>query len=111
MTHEKCTESATPGVLPHDRWEAVSARLPEGCAFRLRKRSGLVAVLRGFLEGLPEVRFAYLYGSFLEDLPVRDLDAGIFFDPALGREEVLRPPLDLASTSAVLRAWASTSRP
>jgi predicted nucleotidyltransferase len=55
----------------------------------------LVAVLSGFLEGLPEVRFAYLYGSFLDDLPGRDLDVGIFFDPALSREEVLDRVLDL----------------
>ncbi len=85
-----------------DRMTVGKPEVPEMPDFSARRvclspqeKKRLVAVLRGFLEGLPEVRFAYLYGSFLDDVPVRDLDVGIFFDPALGREEVLDRVLDV----------------
>ncbi|MFZ5776513.1 MAG: nucleotidyltransferase domain-containing protein [Thermodesulfobacteriota bacterium] len=40
----------------------------------------LVAVLVRLLAAEETVRFAYLYGSFLEDVPCRDIDIGVSLD-------------------------------
>ena len=34
--------------------------------------------LRSQLEGREEIAFAYVYGSFTEDLPFRDIDIGVY---------------------------------
>jgi len=42
--------------------------------------SAVRAALRAYLVDRPEVIFAYVYGSFAEGLPFRDIDVGVFLD-------------------------------
>ncbi|MCS7178067.1 MAG: nucleotidyltransferase domain-containing protein [Anaerolineae bacterium] len=44
------------------------------------EREAIVAALKGVLEAQPDVRFAYLYGSFLEGLPFHDVDVAIYLE-------------------------------
>jgi predicted nucleotidyltransferase len=54
-------------------------------------------VLQQALEIQPQVVFAYVYGSFLEDRPFHDIDVAVYIDAA---DEGDTPffPLDLASS-------------
>jgi predicted nucleotidyltransferase len=40
------------------------------------------AILRSCLLDHPEILFAYVFGSFAEGLPCRDIDVGVFVDAA-----------------------------
>jgi len=42
------------------------------------EKDSLVVKLRSLLEGQAVVQFAYLYGSFLDDIPCHDIDVGIY---------------------------------
>lgn len=42
--------------------------------------------LRQFLEARPEIKFAYLYGSFVEQEAFHDVDVALYLDP---------PPVDV----------------
>ncbi|MBC7225748.1 MAG: nucleotidyltransferase domain-containing protein [Thermoflexales bacterium] len=44
------------------------------------ERRVIIATLQGVLEAQPDVRFAYLYGSFLEDLPFHDVDVAVYLE-------------------------------
>ncbi len=44
------------------------------------ERRAIIAALAGVLEAQPDVRFAYLYGSFLEDLPFHDVDVAVYLE-------------------------------
>lgn len=44
--------------------------------------AGLRGVLRKRLLQQPEIVFAYLFGSFPEGLPCRDIDIAVFVEPA-----------------------------
>jgi predicted nucleotidyltransferase len=46
--------------------------------FSKEEKDNLVVKLRSLLEGQSAVQFAYLYGSFLDDLPCHDIDVGIY---------------------------------
>ena len=46
-------------------------------------REEIIGALRGTLERRPEILFAYVFGSFLDEGKFRDLDVGVFVtDPA-----------------------------
>ncbi len=40
----------------------------------------IITTLRQVLEDAPDVRFAYLYGSFLEDRPFHDVDVAVYLE-------------------------------
>lgn len=42
------------------------------------EKDNLILKLRSFLESQNAVQFAYLYGSFLDNLPCHDIDVGIY---------------------------------
>lgn len=42
------------------------------------EREAIVATLKRVLEAQPDIQFAYLYGSFLEDLPFHDVDIAVY---------------------------------
>lgn len=42
------------------------------------EREAIIQAVRRHLEAQPEVLFAYVYGSLLGDLPVHDVDVGIY---------------------------------
>ncbi|MEW6399037.1 MAG: nucleotidyltransferase domain-containing protein [Bacillota bacterium] len=51
-------------------------------------RATIKRVLRQALARRPEVLFAYLFGSFAERLPFRDIDIAVWIDPAVGPEDL-----------------------
>ena len=66
-------------------------------AFRLmqQQRQQLMKRLEELLRGREEIVFAYLYGSFAEDLPFHDIDVGIYIE-SLKEEEATPYSLTLA---------------
>jgi hypothetical protein len=66
-------------------------------AFRLmqQQRQQLMKRLEELLRGREEIVFAYLYGSFAEDLPFHDIDVGIYIEN-LKEEEATPYSLTLA---------------
>jgi predicted nucleotidyltransferase len=66
-------------------------------AFRLmqQQRQQLMKRLEELLRNREEIVFAYLYGSFAEDLPFHDIDVGIYIE-SLKEEEATPYSLTLA---------------
>jgi len=56
----------------------------------------IIAQLKEVLSKRPEIRYAFLHGSFIEDLPCRDIDIGIYFDPKLDLEAIFDLALSLS---------------
>lgn len=57
------------------------------------KKMQVVETIKNLLSALPEVRFAFLFGSFNDDseenpLPFHDIDVGIFLKDAAGKQSV-----------------------
>jgi len=46
--------------------------------FSKKEKDNLSVKLRSLLDGESAVQFAYLYGSFLDNLPCHDIDVGIY---------------------------------
>lgn len=47
-----------------------------------RERESILEAIRTHLEGRPEIRCAYVHGSFLTGGPYRDIDVAVWVDPA-----------------------------
>ena len=45
-------------------------------------RAGIVAQLRAALAERPEIRLAYLLGSFAQARPFRDIDIAVYLEPS-----------------------------
>ncbi|MGB9904548.1 MAG: nucleotidyltransferase domain-containing protein [Desulfotomaculales bacterium] len=60
------------------------------------EKEQITAHLKEFLEKRPEICFAFLHGSFLDDLSSRDLDLGVYFDPALAPDAIFDLVLELS---------------
>ncbi|BAF60289.1 predicted nucleotidyltransferases [Pelotomaculum thermopropionicum SI] len=43
-----------------------------------------------------QIRFAFLHGSFIDELPCRDIDIGVYFDPQLALETMFDLTLELS---------------
>lgn len=56
-------------------------------SFSKKKRQHIVSQIRDALEREPNIVFAYLFGSFLDDLSFRDIDIGIYLK-SVKEEEV-----------------------
>ncbi|GAB4406580.1 MAG: nucleotidyltransferase domain-containing protein [Thermodesulfovibrionales bacterium] len=53
-------------------------------------REEIVRILRDCLEKRQEIIFAYIYGSFAEGLPFRDIDVAVYVDErAVPRDEAI----------------------
>ncbi|MCX8116665.1 MAG: nucleotidyltransferase domain-containing protein [Desulfobacterota bacterium] len=61
------------------------------------QRERMTEQLRELLIGYPEIAFAYLYGSFAENLPFHDVDIGIYLSE-IGQEEATSFGLALSQT-------------
>ncbi|MBM4276443.1 MAG: nucleotidyltransferase domain-containing protein [Deltaproteobacteria bacterium] len=68
-------------------------------AFSLNQsqKERLMGQLKDILRGYPEVAFAYLYGSFAENLPSHDIDVGVYLT-GIGKEETTPYSLTLSQT-------------
>jgi predicted nucleotidyltransferase len=60
------------------------------------KKERIIARLKEFLDKRPEICFAFLHGSFLDDLSCRDLDLGVYFNPALTPDAISDLALELS---------------
>jgi predicted nucleotidyltransferase len=60
------------------------------------QRDAIIATLRQVLEDAPDVRFAYLYGSFLEDRPFHDVDIAVYLE---GESDFTDRMLELAGAA------------
>jgi len=61
------------------------------------QRERLMGQLKDILRGYPEVAFAYLYGSFVENLPLHDIDVGVYLT-RIGQQESTPYSLTLSQT-------------
>jgi hypothetical protein len=65
-------------------------------SFSAGQKEQITAWLKEFLDKRPEICFAFLHGSFLDELPCRDLDLGVYFKPELDPETIFDLALDLS---------------
>lgn len=54
--------------------------------------------LKKYLGSRPEIRFAFLHGSFLEDdFPCRDIDLAVYFDEKISDDQAFDLALEMAA--------------
>lgn len=85
------TEPISPAIPEHDPSDAPALEWPLSRPRELapEERADVRRRLAERLAGHPEILFAYLHGSFAEELPFRDIDIGIFLTPeAVGTLDV-----------------------
>ncbi|MBC7339026.1 MAG: nucleotidyltransferase domain-containing protein [Firmicutes bacterium] len=56
------------------------------------RRASIKRALKGALARRPEIVFAYLFGSFAEKLPFRDIDIAVWVDEDAGRKDLEQDP-------------------
>lgn len=71
--------------------------------FSEEEKRGLTATVAGLLAEIPEIKFAYLYGSFLDQTPCHDMDIGVYLGDI--------PPLDMDLFALELGARLSRQAP
>ncbi|MCL4441906.1 MAG: nucleotidyltransferase domain-containing protein [Firmicutes bacterium] len=62
---------------------------PNRYSLTREEKEAIIKIIKAYLNNIPSIKFAYLHGSFLGDLPSRDIDIAIYFDPALTPGEQL----------------------
>ena len=55
-----------------------AVQTPRKFLYSKEEKEKIALKLQSFLESQTAVQFAYLYGSFLDDLPCHDIDVGIY---------------------------------
>lgn len=65
-------------------------------SFSVGEKEQITTRLKEFLNKRPEICFAFLHGSFLDEFSCRDLDLGVYFDPALTPEAIFDLALELS---------------
>lgn len=71
--------------------------------FSETEKRALAATIAGLLAEIPEIKFAYLYGSFLDQVPCHDMDIGVYLEDL--------PPLDTEIFAIDLGAGLSRQAP
>jgi predicted nucleotidyltransferase len=71
------------------------------------ERDKVLAAMRQALEARPEVVFAYVHGSFVEDRPVHDVDVAVYLAPGAGDGATLTA---LSLAAELERALPPTAR-
>lgn len=54
-----------------------------------REKGKILGDLRNILENCPDVKFAYVHGSFIEDLPFRDIDIAVYYNDSISSQRQL----------------------
>lgn len=62
--------------------------------FSKEEKGRLIAMFGSFVNTQESVQFAYLYGSFLDDLPCHDIDIGIYVQ-GIGEADMIFYALEL----------------
>ncbi|QGP91047.1 Polymerase beta, Nucleotidyltransferase [Neomoorella glycerini] len=66
-------------------------------SFTREEKEAIIKIIKAYLANIPSIKFAYLHGSFLGDLPSRDIDIAIYYDPALTPNDQLDLSLTISS--------------
>jgi predicted nucleotidyltransferase len=61
------------------------------------ERRILLKVIKEYLTQYHSIKFAYIHGSFMEDLPFHDIDIAVYFEDTLSSEEQLDLALALSA--------------
>lgn len=61
------------------------------------KKKVIFKDLNMFLAGIPEIRFAYIHGSFLDTVAFRDIDVAIYFDDSVPVQKQVDLSLELSA--------------
>ena len=70
----------------------------KGISFPKNDKEKIIARLKKYLVSRPEIRFAFLHGSFLEDdLPCRDIDLAVYFDEKISDDRTFDLTLETAA--------------
>ncbi|WP_051275877.1 nucleotidyltransferase domain-containing protein [Desulfovirgula thermocuniculi] len=70
----------------------------KGIYFPKNDKEKIIAQLKKYLVSRPEIRFAFLHGSFLEDdLPCRDIDLAVYFDEKISDDQTFDLTLETAA--------------
>lgn len=51
------------------------------------EKAEVLSILKDYLEPRKEIIFGYIHGSFLEELPYRDIDIALYLDESIVHEE------------------------
>ncbi len=54
-----------------------------------REKGKILTKICGIFKNCPEVEFAYVHGSFIEDLPFRDIDIAVYFNDNIPSQKQL----------------------
>ncbi|TDA70721.1 MAG: nucleotidyltransferase domain-containing protein [Clostridia bacterium] len=66
-----------------------------------REKGRIRRVVRETLAERREVRFAFLHGSFLDNIPCQDVDVAVYYEPDLDSEAQMDLSLSLAAQLSV----------
>jgi len=66
-------------------------------ALKKKDKERIIQRIQNYLTSLPEVKFAYAHGSFIEDLPFRDIDIAIYYENTLPKQKQLDLSLTLSA--------------
>lgn len=61
------------------------------------EKEAIIKIIKAYLDNIPSIKFAYLHGSFLGDLPCHDIDIAIYYDPDLTPGEQLDLSLTISA--------------
>ncbi|MGC9336226.1 MAG: nucleotidyltransferase domain-containing protein [Anaerolineae bacterium] len=68
------------------------------------EREQVLEAIRQALEARPDVLFAYVHGSFLEDRPAHDVDVAVYLAPGTGEHDTMVAPAMAPAVAAALAA-------
>ncbi|MGB9663054.1 MAG: nucleotidyltransferase domain-containing protein [Moorellaceae bacterium] len=66
-------------------------------SFTREEKEAIIKIIKAYLANIPSIKFAYLHGSFLVNLPCRDIDIAVYYDPALTPGEQLDLSLTISA--------------
>ncbi|HAG09287.1 MAG TPA: nucleotidyltransferase domain-containing protein [Desulfotomaculum sp.] len=64
--------------------------------FTSDQKEQITTCIKEYLQKRREIRFAFLHGSFLEELPCRDIDIGVCFQKELTPDDIFDLTVDLS---------------
>jgi predicted nucleotidyltransferase len=63
-----------------------TAQTAKNYIFTKEDKDRIISMMRSFLGSQDAIEFAYLYGSFLDDLPCHDIDIGVYVQGIKGTD-------------------------
>ncbi len=63
-----------------------TAQTAKNFIFSKKEKDRIISMMRSFFGSQDAIEFAYLYGSFLDDLPCHDIDIGVYVQGIKGTD-------------------------